>query len=104
MLGGKPHLAICALKEAFEEEQRTDMPAEQDPGAEIPDHLRRRAEAETRVANAARAVVRQRKIVATLQRRNFNSRDAESRLAQLEQNPFQFEQQVASIINEQKNQ
>ena len=66
-------------------------------------HLQRRAEAEARVANAVRAVVRQRNIATALRRRNMNASDAEARLAQLERKLSDFEQQLASIINEQAN-
>ena len=62
-----------------------------------------RAEAEARVANAVRAVVRQRNIATALRRRNMNARDAEERLAQLERKLSDFEQQLASIIHEQSN-
>ena len=66
-------------------------------------YLQRRAEAEARVANAVRAVVRQRNIATALRRRNTNASDAEARLAQLERKLSDFEQQLASIINEQAN-
>ena len=66
-------------------------------------YLQRRAEAEARVANAVRAVVRQRNIATALRRRNMNASDAEARLAQLERKLSDFEQQLASIINEQRN-
>ena len=66
-------------------------------------YLQRRAEAEARVANAVRAVVRQRNIATALRRRNMNASDAEARLAQLERKLSDFEQQLASIINEQAN-
>ena len=60
--------------------------------------LQRRAEAEARVANAVRAVVRQRNIATALRRRNMNASDAEARLAQLERKLSDFEQQLASIM------
>jgi hypothetical protein len=63
----------------------------------------RRAEAEAQVANAARAVARQRKIAATMRRRNLNARDAEAGLAILERRLSEFEQQLAAIIAEQAN-
>ena len=66
-------------------------------------YLQRRAEAEARVANAVRAVVRQRNIATALRRRNMNASDAEARIAQLERKLSDFEQQLASIINEQAN-
>jgi hypothetical protein len=60
--------------------------------------LSRRAEAETLVANAVQAVVRQRKIAATLRRRGLNASDAEERLAQLERKLSEFERELASIF------
>jgi hypothetical protein len=62
-----------------------------------------RAEAEARVANAVRAVERQRKVVATLLKRNLNARDAEARLGQLERRLSEYEDQLAAIIAEQAN-
>ena len=64
---------------------------------------KRRAEAEARVANAAHVVVRQRKIAATMRRRNLNARDAEARLAQLERILSDFEDRLVAIIAEQAN-
>jgi hypothetical protein len=57
-----------------------------------------RAEAEAQVANAVRAVTRQRKIAATMRRRNLNASDADARLVQLERRVLKFEEQLAAII------
>lgn len=65
-------------------------------------YLQRRAEVEARVGNAVRAVARQRNIATALRRRNMNASDAEARLAQLELKRI-LKQQLASIINEQRN-
>lgn len=62
---------------------------------------RRRAEAEVNVANAARAVARQRKVAATMHRRKLNARDAEARVAQLERRLSEREEQLAAVIAEQ---
>jgi hypothetical protein len=61
-------------------------------------NLTRRADAETRVANAVQAVVRQRKIAATFRRRGLNASDAEARLTQLEQKLSEFERELASML------
>ena len=79
------------------------MAARKKPGDDPPAWFVVRAEAEARVANAVRAVVRQRNIATALRRRNTNASDAEARLAQLERKLSDFEQQLASIINEQAN-
>ncbi len=68
------------------------------PGLEFPSKLlARRAEAETRVVNAARAVARQTKIAATFRRRGLNANDAEVRLTQLEQKLSDFKKQLATL-------
>ena len=68
------------------------------------DHLvRRRAMAESDVAEARRIVERQRKIVATHRRRRVHSGDAESLLAIFEKNLETFEHNLADIIKEQQD-
>jgi hypothetical protein len=59
-----------------------------------------RAEAEARVANAVRAVERQRKVAAPMRRRNLNANDAEARLAQLEQKLLEFKKQLAAVLRD----
>ena len=50
-----------------------------------------------------RAVERQRKVAATMRRRNLNPNDAEARLAQLEQKLLEFEEQLATVLRGQAN-
>jgi hypothetical protein len=57
--------------------------------------------AEQLVAAARRAVERQRKIVATFERRRLNSSDARSRLEQLEVVLAKFEDELEAIMREQ---
>lgn len=59
--------------------------------------------AEKHVAEARRAAERQRKIVATLQRRRINANDAQTRLAQLERAQATYENELEAIMRERGN-
>jgi hypothetical protein len=76
------------------------MAARKTPGDDPRAWFVLRAEAEARVANAVRAVERQRKVAATMRRRNLNANDAEARLAQLEQKLLEFEEQLAAVLRD----
>jgi hypothetical protein len=74
------------------------------PGDVVPgNYPSQRAEAETLVANAVRAVARQRKVAATFRRRGLNANDAEARLAQLENKLSDYEAALAAIIEREAN-
>ena len=79
------------------------MAARKTPGDDPRAWLVLRAEAEARVATAVRAVERQRKVAATMRRRNLNANDAEARLAHLEQKLLEFEEQLAAVLRGQAN-
>jgi hypothetical protein len=48
-------------------------------------------------------VARQRKIAATMRRRNLNASDVEARVAQLKQKLLEFEEQLAALLRGQAN-
>jgi hypothetical protein len=88
---------MLRVRKSWNYSERGGMSARKTPGDDTP---KERAEAEARVANAAMAVARQRKIAATLRRRRLNARDADARLAQLEQKLLEFEEQLAAVLRE----